>query len=371
MDQTFPKRRIADLLDGRSSGVLARARVPAVLLAEPPAGEIEMDRDGAALVDIVLAGGNILAIRPAGHVPAADAVDLEGRHVWPLLVDVHAHLDKAHILDRAPDSGGTHPGARAATSADRVAHWRRNDLLRRMEFSLACADAHGVAAIRTHLDSHEGQAETTWAAFAEIRSRWADRIALQAVGLIPLDAYGTEHGRILADLIAAHGGLMGGVTRASGGTHGEGLDDIDALLDRLVVLAKERELAIDLHVDEAAKANALPHVARATIRHGYEGRVTCGHCCSLALLPEAETRERIALIADAGLAIVTLPTVNLYLQDRETGRTPRWRGVAPVEELRAAGIPSQSPATIAVTPSTPMATTTCSIRGVRRCGFSS
>ncbi|MQT15521.1 cytosine deaminase [Segnochrobactrum spirostomi] len=338
MDQTSPKRRIADLLDGRSAGVLTRARVPAALLAAPPSGEIEVDRDGAALVDLVIAGGTIGAVRPAGRVAADDAVDLGGRHLWPLLVDVHAHLDKAHILDRAPDSGGTHPGARAATSADRVAHWRRDDLLRRMDFALACADAHGVAAIRTHLDSHEGQAETTWAAFAEIRARWEGRIALQSVGLVPLDAYGTDHGRVLADLIATHDGLMGGVTRASGGTHGEGLDDIDALLDRLFRLAKERDLDIDLHVDEAAKANALPHVARATIRHGYEGRVTCGHCCSLALLPEAEARERIALIADAGLSIVTLPAVNLYLQDREAGRTPRWRGVAPVEELRAAGI---------------------------------
>jgi len=35
---------------------------------------------------------------------------------------------------------------------------------------------------------------------------------------------------------------------------------------------------------------------------------------------------------------VTLPPVNMYLQDREAGRTPRWRGVTPVTELRAAGV---------------------------------
>lgn len=38
-----------------------------------------------------------------------------------MLVDTHAHLDKGHIIDRAPDSGGTHPGARDATTQDRVA----------------------------------------------------------------------------------------------------------------------------------------------------------------------------------------------------------------------------------------------------------
>ncbi|MGO6902595.1 GTPase, partial [Rhizobium ruizarguesonis] len=116
-----------------------------------------------------------------------------------------------------------------------------------------------------------------------------------------LDAYRDDYGTRLADIVAVHGGLLGGVTRASGGTHGSGLDDIDLLLDRLFALAKERELDVDLHVDEAAQADALPHVARAAIRHGYEGRVTCGHCCSLALLGEQELRDTIALIADAGL----------------------------------------------------------------------
>lgn len=28
----------------------------------------------------------------------------------------------------------------------------------------------------------------------------------------------------------------------------------------------------------------------------------------------------------------------MYLQDRQPGRTPRWRGVMPVQELRAAGV---------------------------------
>jgi cytosine deaminase len=37
--------------------------------------------------------------------------------------------------------------------------------------------------------------------------------------------------------------------------------------------------------------------------------------------------------------VVTLPTVNLYLQDRCSERTPRWRGVAPVHEMRQRGIP--------------------------------
>ncbi|MDQ0455754.1 cytosine deaminase [Rhizobium paknamense] len=325
-------------LTGHGVTLLANARIPAALLTPEASTGLALDRDGSALADLMIEGNVIQAVLPPQTAMAERRIDFEARHVWPLLVDVHAHLDKGHMVDRAPDSGGTHAGARAATTADRLQHWRRDDLLNRMEFGLATAYAHGVAAIRTHLDSHEGQADTTWAAFADIRQRWQNRIALQPVGLVPIDAYAADHGRALADLVAEHGGLMGGVTRASGGTHGAGLEDIDGLLDRLFILAKDRNLDIDLHVDEAAKADALPHVARATLRHGYEGRVTCGHCCSLALLPEAEIEEIITLIAKAGLSIVTLPTVNMYLQDRNPGRTPRWRGVTPVQELRAAGV---------------------------------
>lgn len=241
-------------LTGKGTSHLRNARVPAALLAADRLAGADTDRDGALLVDIIVDNQSIAAVAPAGSLSvdgSARTIDLDGRHVWPLLVDVHAHLDKGHMVDRAPDSGGTHAGARAATTADRLAHWTYDDLTARMEFGLETAYAHGVAAIRTHLDSHEGQAETTWAAYRDVGSRWSSRIALQAVALVPLDVYASDHGTALANIVAGAAGLMGGVTRASGGTHG-GLEDMEALLDILFRLARERDLDIDLHVDEAA-----------------------------------------------------------------------------------------------------------------------
>jgi cytosine/creatinine deaminase len=44
-----------------------------------------------------------------------------------------------------------------------------------------------VSAIRTHLDSYEGQAETTWAVFRDVRDAWKSRITLQGVALVALD----------------------------------------------------------------------------------------------------------------------------------------------------------------------------------------
>jgi len=43
------------------------------------------------------------------------------------------------------------------------------------------------------------------------------------------------------------------------------------------------------------------------------------------------------LVAEAGLAVVSLPMCNLYLMDRAGDRTPRWRGVTLLHELAARG----------------------------------
>ena len=49
----------------------------------------------------------------------------------------------------------------------------------------------------------------------------------------------------------------------------------------------------------------------------------------------------IEKVARAGIAVVSLPMCNMYLQDRDNSdgvRTPRWRGVTLLNELKAAGV---------------------------------
>lgn len=321
---------------------IENARVPLALLGSPHTF-VPLDReDGAALLDMLIEGGRIARIAPSGAAVADQRprVDLRGRQVWPMLVDVHTHLDRGHTVVRSPNASGVFADALKATAADRL-RWTHEDLVARMDFGLRCAYAHGVSAIRTHLDSVPEQAERSWRAFRDMRAEWKDRIALQAVSLVPIDFFRGEWGDRLAALVAESSGVLGAVTRAaSAGGHGAPLGDLDALLDRLFGLAARHDLDIDLHVDETndPKAAALPYVARAALRHDYQDRVTCGHCCSLAVQPETQAEQTLDLLAEAGVAVVTLPTVNLYLQDRGAGRTPRWRGVTLVHEMRKRGI---------------------------------
>jgi cytosine/creatinine deaminase len=279
---------------------LRRARVPACLLATSTFHD-SLDPDGAALVDLLIDGEVIAEIVTSGKPPQSDApmVDMAGRHVWPTLIDMHAHIDKGHAIPRINNPDGSFIGARDATAEDRTRYWSAEDIERRMGFALRCAYAHGVAAIRTHLDSYEGSAETAWGVFRAMRDRWAGRIALQAVSILPIDIFRTPYGVRIANLVAESGGVLGAVTRATGGVHSKLIDDIDELLDTFLRLATERELDVDLHVDESGDpaSTALPRIASAILRNKFEGRVVCGHCCSLSVQPEDHVRTTLALCA--------------------------------------------------------------------------
>jgi len=318
---------------------LANARTPACFLSDPSAIDADINADGEAHVDLLIEDGRLARIARHGVAEPTLAVDLGGRQVWPMLVDVHTHLDKGHTIERAPNVDGTFSTALQSTASDRP-NWTTEDLLRRMTFGLRCAYAHGVSAIRTHLDSYPDQAARSWEVLQQVRSDWAGKLDLQAVSLVPLDYLMGEFGDRLAELVAASGGIFGGVTGPSLGDDAGSAYSLDDLLDRLFRLASRHDLDIDLHVDESSDpaVATLPSIARATVRHGYQGRVVCGHCCSLAVQPEDDAQRTLDLVAEAAISVVSLPTVNLYLQDRKNGRTPRWRGVTMVHEMRRRGI---------------------------------
>src|ERR1700728_128296 len=319
---------------------LINARVPACLLSEAPE-TLEPNDEGVVKADLLFEDGKLAAVdRPAAkHDSISDHIDLGGRQVWPTLIDIHTHLDKGHTVERSPNIDGTFHNARLAAAADRP-HWTASDLRRRMDFGLRCAYAHGVSAIRTHIDTYHETVETSWQVLREVRDEWRGKVDLQGVALCPIDLMADEFGDKVAATVEKSGGLLGGVTRASIGNHGAPLNNIDALLDRVFSLATRHHLNVDLHVDEThdPAAATLPLVARAAMRHGYKGRVVCGHCCSLANQPESEIDRTLDLVAEAEIAIVTLPTVNMYLQDRKEKRTPRWRGVTVVQEMLRRGI---------------------------------
>lgn len=331
-------------LPASSRYALRRVHVPASLLTETalPAEEL----DDLVLCDLVIEDGRIAEIAPAGTVSGALGPDLDRSLVLPGLLDAHAHLDKGHIAPRARNATGDLSGAAAVTGPDRAARWHAEDVYRRMTFGLRCAYAKGVVAIRTHLDSLAPQPEITFPVFERVRAEWAGRIELQPSTIQPLDVFLREEGAELADRVAALGGNLGSSTRFVAPMSSLVPPEFDVALERIFTLAEERGLDLDLHVDEASdpEARTLIRIARMAARRGFKGRILAGHCCALALQSDDFIDETMAACRDAGIDFVSLPAVNLYLQARgpfagnAPRRTPRWRGVTVLHELKAFGL---------------------------------
>ncbi|TPI57813.1 cytosine deaminase [Mesorhizobium sp. B3-1-7] len=320
------------MIPDKASYRLANVRLHASLT---PGLAAAFDSDGFALADISVADGKISSIASHGKSKLpADAIDLAGRIVLPCFVDCHTHIDKGHIWPRKPNPDGTFMGALNATGADRAARWSAEDVARRMDFSLRSAYAHGTKAVRTHLDSVPPQEEISWPVFETMRERWRGRIDLQAACLLGIEGVRDKKWfERLAKRVAAAKGVLGVVTYM--------VPDLEELLDQVFAQAIKHGLDLDFHADETDDVTAisLRKIAEASLWNGFEGNILVGHCCSLARQPDLEVLDTLDKVAKAGLAVVSLPMCNLYLQDRRNNETtPRWRGVTLLHEMKARGI---------------------------------
>lgn len=312
------------------------ARVHASHLGQPygPA-----DEGGFHRVNIELRGGmitktetfNISADRTK---TTTTQTDFCGRIITPTFIDCHTHLDKGHIWARQPNPDGSFGGALDAVATDTKANWSADDLATRMDFSLRCAYAHGTSALRTHIDSQNPQADISWSVFEQMRETWAERITLQGVCLVGIDALRDTAGfNSLTKRVQAARGVLGAVTYM--------VPDIESLIDQLFISALDHGLDLDIHADETGDPNAisLHLIAQAALRHNFKGRINVGHCCSISQQSNDDAKRTLDLVAKAGLSVTTLPMCNLYLQDRrQDSTTPRWRGVPLVHEMQARGI---------------------------------
>ena len=307
-----------------------------ILAAHLPEANQAADRDGFVSTDVLIDDGRIAELVPAGRgdFGAAPRADLSGAIVLPLFVDAHTHLDKAHIWRRAPNPTGDFAAALDAAAADREANWTAADVAARMEFCLRTAYAHGTAAIRTHIDSIGKQTRISWPVVAKARERWRGRIDLQASPLFKIEfALDPAHMKDVEAMLDAHGsGVLGAATFM--------VPQLEEGLAVLFALAERKGWDLDFHVDESSDpaARSLSVIAETAAARRFEGRILVGHCCSLSLQAPDDEKRTIEKVARAGLGVVSLPMCNMFLQDRRAGRTPRWRGVTSLHELKRAGV---------------------------------
>ncbi|WP_254977445.1 amidohydrolase family protein [Cyanobium sp. ATX 6A2] len=309
-----------------------RLRLPRALVDPRLSGLPVGAGDGLVAIELEQRQGRITMLRPlAAAESAAGSLPLA---LTPL-VEPHAHLDKCFTAAAFPNPEGTIAGAMASNrreSDQRTAE----QVLERGERALERAWRHGLRAIRSHIDSGGPATRPSWEALLELRRRWAGRVELQLVALVPLAHWSSAEGEELARWVADRGGWLGGVL---GPPYGRLRSDRDAL-GALLGLAERLGTGLDLHVDEAddqpGRGVSLVAAVAAERRCGVP--ITCSHAASVALLGTRRLERLAEQLAALGIAVVALPLTNLWLLGRRPERTPRLRVQAPIRSLQRAGV---------------------------------
>ncbi len=261
-----------------------------------------------------------------------EVIDARGGLLLPTFVDVHTHLDKGLLIPRTGSPEGDLFAAIEVAAADRV-NWSIDDLALRMDFSLRCAYAYGTRGLRTHIDYVTPEPPPAWDIVELLAQKWSGKLALQRVSLTPLDVLAeSAAGTRIAAHVARTGGVLGCFVYRNEGMLKK--------LEKVFALAASYELELDFHVDEGLDVDAtgLAMIAEMVPRFSMQGHVVCGHACSLSVQTKEVVAATLALCKTNGVALVTLPTTNLFLQGRAQGQTPTLRGITTVQEARKAEV---------------------------------
>ena len=108
----------------------------------------------------------------------------------------------------------------------------------------------------------------------------------------------------------------------------------DEHIDWIMNAAKQYKKRIHVHVDQLNTPieKETEWLARKTIEHGLEGRVTAVHAISLACHPIAYRKEVYKICQDAGLNFITCPSAWIDHPRRED-MAPIHNAITPVDEL--------------------------------------
>jgi cytosine deaminase len=263
-----------------------------------------------------------------------DVLDCAGMVILPGPAEPHAHLDKALSAAAAPNPAGDLRGAIDAWHAYRPS-LDAEEILGRAREAARRFVAAGATAIRTHVDVGPGIGLRGLEALVTLRGELAEQglADLQLVALIspPLTGPEGESNRML--LTQA---LELGADVAGGCPH---LDPDPAGATAVALDAAEAAGApVDLHSDESLDPRklAVRDLARMVVERGFVAGAVASHCVSLGMQRPALQAIVARELADAGVAVVTCPQTNLYLQARDVAQAPP-RGLTAVRALLDAG----------------------------------
>ncbi|MEV0670728.1 amidohydrolase family protein [Mycobacterium sp. NPDC050441] len=304
----------------QTSPVTAHGRaIPVLHNATLPDGRV---------VDVHLAQGRVREVIPAaGRSPVGDELDLTGHLLLTAPAEPHAHLDKALSFDEIrPPMGDL--GAAIAAWENHSPTLTVDGIAARARKAALLLLGNGTTAVRSHVNLLRGDDPLRGIrALVAVREELAGVMDIQIVAMTPY-VVGDEAVHAALDLGAD---LVGG--------HPHQTPDPSGNLQRLLAIARSRNVGVDMHTDEQLNPMmlTLEELAHSVRDWPKSMPVTAGHCVSLGMV-KADVLDRvIRAVKDSDIGIVSLPITNLYLQGwADPVATPR--GLTAVRALLDAGV---------------------------------
>ena len=290
--------------------------------------------DGRANIDIGITGDRIVAVEPNLKAGAPAEIDAVGRLVSPPFVDAHFHLDAALSLGlpRLNQSGTLLEGI--ALWGELKPHLTADAVIKRALAYCDMAVAQGLLAIRSHVDVCDDRLLAV-EALLEVKRKVASYLDLQLVAFPQDGLYRSASAE--KNLLRA---LDLGVEVVGGIPHFERTTaDGTASVRRLCEIAAERGLRVDLHCDESDDPHSrhIETLVAETHRLGLQGRVAGSHLTSMHSMDNYYVSKLLPLIAEAEVAAIPNPLINITLQGRHD-TYPKRRGLTRVPELMETGV---------------------------------
>ena len=293
-------------------------------------------------VDVLVDADRITSVSDAGQgrtlAPVgAQVVEAGGRLLLPAMAEAHAHLDKAFLSEVVPNPTGDLMGAILAMEAHRHLLGPA-ETAERAERAARLIVSNGATAIRTHADLTAENGLSSVEILLDLRDRLRSE-GLADIQVVALCGWPVADDSVVADQQVAllRQALAKGVDLVGGCPHLE--DDPDVAVDVFMRIAADHARPVDLHMDETLDPRrfALPRLAEWVLHHRPGVAVTASHCVSLGMQPVEVQQRTAAMVAEAGISVVALPSSNLFLQGRDHQQAMP-RALTAVAALTAAGV---------------------------------
>lgn len=247
-------------------------------------------------------------------------------------VNTHAHLDRAYTFTEADF---TRASAYLKEKWHLVDEMKRNssvdDIYARMVKATELFIEQGAQAIGTFIDCDDVIEDRSIKAAQRLRDNYGKDIEIRFANQV-LKGVIDPAAKEWFDLSAQFVDIIGGLPAKDFGKE-------DEHLDILLSTAKKNGQLVHVHVDQfnTDEEKETEQLARKTIEHGMQGKVTAVHSISVAAHPEKYRKELYDLMVEAQLHVISCPTA--WIDHNRTERlSVSHNSITPVDEMVPAGI---------------------------------